>query len=97
MMKAKEIVHKNKVATNWQKMAPLVGVGVIGVVFIFMVIWYFKYAGVLAEKQLHCVEPDTAGKFVKEVLEQTGMIVSEEEKAVQPALKSPFIDPGGGG
>jgi len=72
MMKAKEIVYKNKIKKSLEKWTPMIMWGGLIIAFIFLVIWYFKYAGVLADRQLNCLDPGMVKNLIGEVCGKGG-------------------------
>lgn len=79
VMKGKEIVMKHKLKSGLEKWGTVAVFGGCIVLCIFMIIWYFKYAGELADKQLSCITAETC----KQIASQFG------QSAVE-GLKSPF-------
>lgn len=53
---SRELYQRHQTLSKLEKFAPFIGYAVVGVVFIFMIIWYFKYASILADKGLACME-----------------------------------------
>ncbi len=79
VMKGKEIVMKHKIAKGLEKWGPIAVFGGCIVLCIFMIIWYFKYASELANKELACITAETC----KQIASQFGSQAAE-------GLKSPF-------
>lgn len=53
---SRELYNRHQTLSKLEKFAPFIGYAVVGVVFIFMIIWYFKYASVLADKGANCMD-----------------------------------------
>jgi len=64
-MKAKEIIYKNKIAKKLDQWKPVIMYGSLMIGFIILVIWYFKYASVLVDKQISCTTPEEIKQIVK--------------------------------
>lgn len=84
-MKAKEIVYKNKIkkstAEQWK---PVIFWGALCITFIILVIWYFKYAGILVDKQIMC----TTAEEVKAVVQ--AMKDGGAAETVKEGFRNPF-------
>lgn len=52
----REIYNRHQQISKLEKFAPFVGYAVVGVVFIFMIIWYFKFGSQLADQGLECMK-----------------------------------------
>lgn len=67
IMQAKNIALKNKrQKTEWYN-SPGFVYGSFAIMVIFCIIWYFKYAGALADKQLSCITLDACKAVVNQV------------------------------
>lgn len=86
-MKAKEIVYKNKIQKKMDQWKPVIMYGSLIIGFIILVIWYFKYAGVLAEKQLNCISPEMCKQVAQEVY---GLAKDAGTESIKQGFKTPF-------
>lgn len=82
-MKAKEIIYKNKIAKKMDQWKPVIMYGSLMIGFIILVIWYFKYAAVLVDKQIICSTPAE----IKQIVQAMGGGVKE---AASQGFKNPF-------
>jgi len=65
VLKSRENIIKHQRLSKWDKFLPYAGFGIVGTVFIFLVIWYFKLAGELADKGLVCMQE--AGNIMQQI------------------------------
>lgn len=85
-MKAKEIIYKNKITRKLEEWKPVILWGTLVIGFIFLVIWYFKYAGELSARELRCITPEACKAVVAEFCQAAEPV----KQAAQEGFLSPF-------